>query len=287
MEDNFDTLVLSGGGIKGFCLLGGLQCAIDNGYLKNIDNYIGTSIGAIICYLIAIGYTPMEIIVSLHTNKWLEKIQYFNLVSMINGDGATSFASIHEALEKLTIDKIGKILTLKGLKELYNKNLVCVTYNMSDCKTEYLSYENYPDLPCITAVRMSANIPLVFDRYKYMNNYYVDGGISENFAILKGEEIGSRVFGLNLEISEKSLKDNIKDNILSYFIKLLQIPSLQYAKYKKTQITEKSFVINITTDNIKNAIDFSIKSKERLDLFSNGYLMVKKSLTYTCVPEVL
>jgi predicted acylesterase/phospholipase RssA len=115
MDNDYDTLVLSGGGIKGFCLLGGVQAAFDLGLLKNIDTYVGTSVGAMIGYLLAIGYTPIEIIVSLYTNRWLEKMQYFNLVAMINGNGATSFTNLNEALEKLTLAKIGRLLTLGKL----------------------------------------------------------------------------------------------------------------------------------------------------------------------------
>ena len=35
----YDTLVLPGGGMKGFTLLGSLQCCIDNDVLKNVKNF--------------------------------------------------------------------------------------------------------------------------------------------------------------------------------------------------------------------------------------------------------
>lgn len=270
-----DTLVLSGGGIKGFLLLGGIQCAIDLGYLENITNYIGTSIGSIICYLLAIGYTPIEIIVSLYSNKWLERMQYFNLVAMINGNGATSFTNINECLEKLTIDKIGRFLTLGKLKEIYGKTLICVSYNITTCVTEYIGPENYPDLPCLTALRMSSNIPMVFDKFKYMDNYYVDGGIADNFAILKGEEIGSTVLGLYLEIEENSSQHDPEDGILSYFIKLLQIPVRQITQNKIKSSNGNSIIINIKAGNFKNTLDFNIKLKSRLEMFSTGYQKIK------------
>jgi hypothetical protein len=273
-----DTLVLSGGGIKGFLLLGGIQSATDLGYLENITNYIGTSIGSIICYLLAIGYTPIEIIVSLYTNKWLERMQYFNLVAMINGNGATSFTNINECLEKLTICKIGRFLTLGKLKEIYGKTLICVSYNITTCVTEYIGPENYPDLPCLTALRMSSNIPMVFDRFKYMDNYYIDGGVADNFAILKGEEIGSNVLGMYLEIEENNLQDDPEDGILSYFIKLLQIPVRQLTQNKIKSSNGNSIIINIKAGNFKNALDFNIKLKSRLEMFSAGYQKVKDIL---------
>ena len=66
MENNdFDTLVLCGSSIKCMTILGSLQYAYDHALLSKITKYIGTSSGSICCYLLAIGYTPIEIIVYL------------------------------------------------------------------------------------------------------------------------------------------------------------------------------------------------------------------------------
>jgi NTE family protein len=278
MNDIFDTLVLSGGGVKGFCLLGAVQAGIDSGLLKP-DIYIGTSVGAMISYLLAIGYTPIEIMISLYSNHWLEKVQNFNLVAMINGNGATSFTGFNEGLEKLTINKIGKFITLGKLKQEYGKTLICVTYNMTTCHTEYLGPDNNPDLPCITALRMSANIPLVFDRFKYMDNYYIDGGISDNFPILKGQELGKKILGLYLEFPEKNLQDNPEDGMMTYFIKLLQVPIFQSTKHRINQTGSNCTIIPIKTD-LGNPIEFDVRSKTRLNMFSAGYNSVKENLKF-------
>jgi predicted acylesterase/phospholipase RssA len=275
---DYDTLVLPGGGIKGFFLLGGVQVCQDKGLFGSLKNYIGTSIGSIICYLLCIGYTPIEIVVSLYKHKCLEKMQCFNLIAMIECNGAISFGTVQESLEKLTIEKIGYLPTLGKIKEKFGKNLVCVSYNTTKCITEYLSSETHPDLPCITALRMSCNIPLIFDRFKYMDSYYIDGGISDNFAILKGEEIGEKVFGIFLSINEDSIKDDPKDGIVSYFLRLLQIPIIQSTKYKINSTTSKSTIVNIDSGEIRNYIEFNIKSKTRLEMFSQGYTQVKNFL---------
>ena len=77
----YDTLVLSGSSIKGFAFLGALQYLYENNKL-NIDNYIGTSAGAIISYLLIIGYTPIEIFLDICTNQTIEKMQHFNIVAI-------------------------------------------------------------------------------------------------------------------------------------------------------------------------------------------------------------
>ena len=59
----YNTIVLSGGITKGFGLVGSLQYLQDNGILPHIQKFIGTSIGAIIAYLVCIGYSPIEIMI--------------------------------------------------------------------------------------------------------------------------------------------------------------------------------------------------------------------------------
>ena len=71
-----DTLVLPGGGIKGLTILGALQYCHDNFLLTDIVNYVGTSSGSMICYLLAIGYTPVDIITNICCNQIMEKIQF-------------------------------------------------------------------------------------------------------------------------------------------------------------------------------------------------------------------
>ena len=276
-NDNYDTLVLPGGGIKGFFLLGGVQACIDRNIFGNLKNYIGTSVGSIICYLLCIGYTPIEIVVSLYKHKCLEKIQYFNLIAMIESNGAISFGNIQESLEKLTIDKIGYLPTLGKISEKFGKNLICVSYNTTKCTTEYLGSYTHPDLPCITALRMSCNIPLIFERFKYMDSYYIDGGISDNFPILKGEEIGEKIFGMFLTINENSIKDDPKDSIITYFLRLLQIPMVQATKQRVNSAT-RSTIVQIDSGDIRNYIEFNIKSKTRLEMFSGGYTQVRNFL---------
>lgn len=58
-----DTLIFSGGGIKGIGFIGCIQALIDKGMLKkdNIKTLIGTSAGSIIATFIAIGYEAKEI----------------------------------------------------------------------------------------------------------------------------------------------------------------------------------------------------------------------------------
>jgi predicted acylesterase/phospholipase RssA len=284
----YDTLCCAGGGSKGFILLGAIQACIDNDLLKNINTYIGTSMGAILSYLLAIGYTPVEIVVAVHIHKWFDKLKFMDTVAMINGQGATSFSPINEALERLTLDKIGRFITIGELYSLYGKKLICTTFNMTESKIEYIGPDNHPEIPCLIALRMSSNLPLIFDRFRYMDSYYIDGGIADNFPISKGLELGSSVLGLNLQISPKQLQDDPEKGVIEYIFKLLQIQVDQFCKQKVAGITtqlEKGTVsgkhceiINLISTDPKNFFSFDLSPKARLELFSSGYTQVKTFL---------
>ena len=264
--NDFDTLVIAGGSSKGILTLGALQYAYDKSIMKNIDIFIGTSSGSIICFLLLIGYTPIEIIVYICTHQLLEKLQHFNIVAMLNGNGATSFSSIYEQLEKMTIDKIGYLPTFKDLKEKFNKTLICVTYNLTDDKTEYISHETNPDLPCLIALRMSSNLPLIFENYKYGNKFYIDGGISDNFAIDIGDKKGNKILGLVICGDTQSFNNEPDTNILEYIYKLIFIPISQSTEYKIEHATDKCKIIRLDYNNLK-FFNLNINAKEKLDIF--------------------
>lgn len=272
----FDTIVLAGGSSKGIITLGALQYTYDNYLIKNVQTYIGTSSGAIISYLLAIGYSPIEILVYICTHQLMEKLQHFNVVAMINGSGASSFVNIHEQLEKMTIQKIGFLPTLQELKTRFGKTLICVTHNLTEGRTEYLKPETHPNLPCLTAIRMSANLPLIFETYKYGNNFYIDGGISDNFPINIGDTMGTKILGIILKTNDEAGYDPDM-NILEYIYKLMFIPISQSFEYKLSQASEKCKIVKLSYNKIK-FFSFNLNSKQKLDLFSSGYQQMKKSL---------
>ena len=65
--DIYDTICLSGGGIKGFSFIGALDYLQNKSFIdiNKITNWVGTSAGSIVSYLFTLGYTIHEIGVSL------------------------------------------------------------------------------------------------------------------------------------------------------------------------------------------------------------------------------
>jgi len=278
MDIDFNTIVLCGGSGKGIALLGALQYLIDQKIINNIDTYIGTSVGTIIGFLLIIGYTPIEIIIYMCTNNILEKVYSFNIVEMINGNGALSFANFQETLEKMTIEKIGILPTLSDLYKKFNKTLILTTYNLTKHKVEYLSYKEYPDLPCLTAIRMSSNLPLIFEPYTYNNSQYIDGGVVDNFPIDVVDKMNKKILGLN--IPHKLKEGDMHKNIIEYIYTLLSIPSSKYLDEKIKTLSDNCFVATIDCDSLSN-FNFNIDSITKLDIFSSGYNQIRDYLKNT------
>lgn len=271
---DFDTLVLSGGSVQALLMLGALQYSEDKFLLRNVDKYVGTSAGAMCGYLLAIGYTPIEIIVFICTNQILEKMKHLDIYSMVRGNGATSFSYIHEKLEKMTIEKIGHLITLKELYTKYKKVLYCVTHNLTKGETEILSHETHPDLPCLVAIRMTSNLPFIFDHFKYMDCYYVDGWFANNFPIDIGDKIGNKILGISLD--ESKLEDicEKKDKIVEYLYHLTSISTTKNTLNNINNSSDKCKVIRLKAEK-RNFFDFDLSVNTRLEMFSNGYNQMK------------
>ena len=270
-----DTLVLSGGSIKGIILLGGVQYLYDKHLFQNITTFVGTSIGAIISYLLIIGYTPIEIMVYLCTHtELLDKMGRINILNITRGEPAISFSHITDELEKMTIEKIGSLITMGELYSRFGKTLVCTTYNVTKAMAEYISHDTFPTLPCLTALKMTANLPFIFDNFKYGESFYIDGALTNYFPIDIGEKLGKKVIGLCITY-DLSVKNSPKSDFLNYIYKLLFVPIQQAIEYRITNKKKNTQIVNINPEDL-DFFNFNINQKVKFEMFSQGYNNVKK-----------
>lgn len=284
----YTSIVLSGGSSKGILPLGALQYGYDNGLFKSVHTYVGVSVGALIAYLLIIGYTPVEIMVYLCTSNLMENMTYFNLIAMLNGEGASSWNPIHEILEQMTLQKIGKLLTMNDLKTELGKTLICITHNYTDDHVEYLSPDTYPDLPCLMALRMSANLPLIFSKCVYNDKVYIDGGISNNFPINVVDKQGYKSFccliksSVEIKSQEPSEDENRgksprpnEESILEFIYKLMFTPIDQAIEYKIQNCTQERFdILRLSYSQLK-FFNFNVPPSIRFEMFSTGYQTAK------------
>lgn len=203
----YKNLVLEGGGVRGFAYAGSFQVLDSLHILSDIERVGGTSAGAIQATLLAVGYTPKEILEltayikpqEFNDGAWFigtgvrrlkkefgyykgEKIAQWieELIARKTGDGNISFAQLHRQRPA------------KGYKDLYITG-TDLTYQC----LRIFSWEQYPDMRIKDAVRISLSIPLyykpvlindkgkVYDKPETGVNLHmmVDGGALSNYPL--------------------------------------------------------------------------------------------------------
>jgi predicted acylesterase/phospholipase RssA len=310
--DPYDTLVLSGGSVNGITTLGALQYMWDHNKLKNIKKYYGTSVGSIISYLLIIGYEPVEILLNIISEKLIDYFRKINVIDIVKGNGGFSWQPIDDFLLELTLTKCEQPMSFEDIYKRYNVNLTCCTYNLSKQKIEILSYETHPTLLCTAAIRMSCNIPLLFPRYKYLGDYYIDGGVVDNFPIGLVDP-KNVVFGINLSVkpnltnfddpinesnepkqhnaairdqSEGELTEGYEEvcveegvfSLQDYITSIFTTPIQYHIQNKIQAFNERSESVDsqlLTISTLKIALNFNLTTNDQLEMFSHGYQYLK------------
>lgn len=279
--NEIDTLVLSGGSVNGLVMLGSLQFLYDNNYIDKVNKYVATSCGALISYLLSIGFKPTEILTTICLRQIIEKLQNIDIGSVFRGSGSISFMVIQEEIERVTIEKIGYLPTLADIKNNFDKELYMTTFNITREKTEYLSWKTYPSLPCMSAIRMTCNIPFVFDNFKYGDSFYIDGALSDNLPLDLGCSIGNNILALYISTHDIDKDDMYKNNIpelgmLEYIYKILKIPMKQLMKMKIEHTDKtKCKVYRIKPFTVSTFL-LKVDPKHKLNMFVDGYHQISK-----------
>ncbi len=217
-------LTLSGGGAKGLAHVGILK-AIDSAGLK-VDYITGTSMGAIVGALYAIGYSGQEIEnlrkdidfdilfsnnVPLQTLLMEEKDQYSRF--------AIEFPFINNKIRFQTGLITGQEINLKFSELFFNAydirdfNQLKIPFKCmaTDLETGDLVVLDTGNL--ITALRATMAIPSVFSAVARDNKKLVDGGLVRNFPVKNVKEMGADiVIGSNVSTGLSKI-DKIKNPV--------------------------------------------------------------------------
>lgn len=174
-----EELIFSGGNFATLSFLGSVQSLIDKDKLKleKVKRYIGTSGGAVISFLLAIGYLPTRIL------NIVNKIP-INEVSKLSSDKYLDFFDkygIHDtaAFKKLLCLFLEHIkwprnLTFRDLFQKKDIDLNFTSYCLNTSSLVILNHKNTPELKILDGVCMSMAVPFLFYPVSYQNRLYVD-----------------------------------------------------------------------------------------------------------------
>lgn len=267
MNFKIDTLLISGGGTKGNIIVGSLKALKDKDIIKenysNIKNIISCSVGSIIAFYICCGLTPSAIFKLSDNLNYNKLINYNDLDNLLFENGLFKNDKISNIINA-TLYKLYSVydLTLLDFYKLTNIKFISKVYNLNEKKTEYISYETYPNLKLSILIKMTTCIPIIFKPIIYKNKYYIDGGMEGSFVdnITDSDEyIGIYIYNKNKDIYAL----NKNKDFIYYLLNIIN--AITYRKI------EKSNKIICVYNKESSFIDFDIKTKNKLDDYISGY----------------
>lgn len=267
----FDSIVLSGGGIKGFTELGALHYFFENEMisLDSIKELAGTSVGSAICLLLNCGFYPHDIhtIFSEKTNFIIPE-ENSNIFNIWNKTGLISVSSIVNNIKDLIIEKIGILPTFEQLYQKTSKILNITGSNLDTMRAVVFSYKTTPKLNVLEAVKMSCNLPFIFQKIMYNNEYITDGGLTNNFPYNLISNNCESTLGIALTNCQVKLSSK---TYIGYIFRLVLLPTFSLTQYLVEEAPDNIFIVEVNTDMV-NALDFTMNDEQRTKLFSNGYM---------------
>ena len=307
--------VFEGGGVKGIGLVGAISEIEKAGYV--FENLAGTSAGAIVASLLAVGYSAAEIkneLERLHYNDFrdeglLDQLGLFGKSLSIGFEyGIYEGEFFEDWLERLLVAKgkttFGQIKT-KYKDDKYKYKFQAIAADISDRRLLVLPNDlklfgiNPDGFSISRAVRMSMSIPFFFEPVELRDtsgrkHFIVDGGLLSNYPVWLLDD-GSDdppwpTFGFKLMEPDKRELQKAKRNPINNPISFLKAivgtmldahDSYHISKskgdYDRTIGIPTVVTINGNDKEI-GTIDFSITPEESQALYENGVEVAKKFL---------
>ncbi|MBS4215697.1 MULTISPECIES: patatin-like phospholipase family protein [Neobacillus] len=284
--------VFSGGGIKGFALIGACEEIEERGF--KFVRVAGTSAGSIIAALIAAGYTSKEIyqlidevdltnlldtrktIIPFKLAKWL--LLYWRL-GLYKGNELEKWLRIKLEAKGLRTFSDLPPHTLRFIaSDLSNGQMVVIPDDLPKYGISPGSF------PIAKAIRMSCSIPYFFEpvrlRAKEGTNVLVDGGVLSNFPMWLFDQENIKktrpVLGIKLSPSEYEHEKHKINNAIELFGALFEtMKDAHDSRYISKKHAEN--IIFIPTEGVMT-IEFHLTEEKKQELVNLGRERAKRFL---------
>ena len=272
--------------MTGFAHIGVLQKFYENdkidglNLLSRIDTFVGSSIGAVVSCLFAIGMTPLQIYNAFVEIDEQTVLKYSNVDLFFHSFGIDNGEYFMAHMVDIFIDmKVSPKITFSQFFTKFHKRIIFTGSNISKHSTEYFGPDTTGDMRVLDAIRISISIPFLFSAIEYNGNLYCDGGVTNNFPLqytMKDfqsrhpmEDSSFGVLGCNIESLPPKQILSIDDYIYNIF-----------ACSVKKDRQELSFHENTIIISIQNtgSTDFSADTEKRKEMFDIGFAAADKYL---------
>jgi predicted acylesterase/phospholipase RssA len=278
----YSNLVLSGGAFKGISFLGSIKYLEEHDLLKHIKNVIGSSAGAIIGFLLCIGYKSSDAIAIMYEEMKMyaeRELDLDAMFSIFETMGIDDCQCIIDGFRNILFTRLKVMdITFLELAKRTGYNFVVCGSNISLAKVEYFCVDRTPGMSVIQALRISFSLPIVMTPVIMNGMIYVDASLFNNFPIEYFMEV-ERPFidTISLEIvCPYKLPDVTNINMLSY-IKIMMDAMFTRMNRKMCDLPGKNnAIVHIVVDDDSYGIDlttFKLKMSKQImdDYVKIGY----------------
>ena len=248
-------LALSGGGIRGIAHAGALKALEDNGI--KIDAIGGSSSGALISSLYALGYSPYYIyvlfkryakdIVGMNSAPIISELKNYITNKRIQIKGLKADNSLEEAYNQLAMRK-----GVKTIKDIKNMPIVIPAVDIGKGK-EYIFTNRIPsdtqdkeqyitDISIGKAVKASSCFPAIFCPCEFKDHIFLDGGVLDNIPASEVKKQGvDKVIAINFKADDIDENSNIMDLVMRTI-------DIMGNKVSEENLEQSDFILTIGTD---------------------------------------
>lgn len=243
-------LALSGGGARGCAHIGVIKALEEEGIHCSLIS--GTSAGAIVGALYAAGLSPEDML------SFVKDASIFKIFKVTIPDrGFTKLTYLKE--------RLGQFIELDSFEGLHKKLYIALS-NLSSGTIEFRSAG-----PLFDIVMASSSIPLVFKPVEIDQQFFVDGGLTENLP-LSPEFVRKADFIIGVNVMPSvSMKDKNFSTVISVALR-----SFELAVYGNSKASMKRCDVLIEPEKVNkyNIFQFN-KYKELIEI---GYEAAKEQM---------
>jgi len=285
---DINTLVISGGAMKGYLFIGVIKLLFEYNIISRIKKYYGTSFGAIIVTCLVLGWNFDELL-KISTKFPIDSILNYDIDSFIENYGLIPKIN-YETLYKKIISFKGfdPNITFKQLYDITGKELNIIVYDIKNSKAVIVNYSAFPDLMIWEGLYMTTALPVLVPPYAYKDNFYIDGGIIENFPIDRIPlEDRYKTIGIctNYHTNdwEKIEYNLLNKDIINYLQYSLELIKIIITRRQLNFCIDTIFFVNFNDNeasgkNIISSIKFNISDIEKKIFIDKGYEQARKQL---------
>ncbi|MBQ6516505.1 patatin-like phospholipase family protein [bacterium] len=287
IKSNSYTCIFGGGAVRGMAHIGAIRAIEENDI--HPQNIIGSSVGAIVAALYAVGYNYDEINeIFLNVKFDLFRDLHFGFkknFAISKGEVFTEW--VRELIEKKFYGENyqkneNKPVTFADLK----KNLIITTTDLSNFKYQEFSKNVTPDFEVAVAVRISSSMPGLMLPYDYNGARLVDGDLLKSCPLWDLSKTISheneRILEFRLEGNYETEPKTLLDFVNEVYSCLTSVNTDKTINDYKD--CDKIDIVKLHTGDVL-IVDFNINKEQREKLVNAGYEQTKKYFSETLVSK--